>query len=250
MTTDNNTTLQHGDALALMKQIPSESIDSIITDPPYGLFDEDWDRPVKLTWIYEAARLLKPSGAFYCFWSCMKIPELQQFVEGCLKLRNIIVWHYANSWRKRSDDQYSTTWEAVFYAVKDKGKPFKREEFSKAAQDVQIIAIPQSNFLGSKEKKHPFQKPVELLEIFVRNSTNEGQVVLDPFMGSGATGIAALRNDRKFIGIEKDKDFFELAKKRIENYTTLELWARQGILPFAETTGTESSAEKKDDASV
>jgi site-specific DNA-methyltransferase (adenine-specific) len=74
------------------------------------------------------------------------------------------------------------------------------------------------NIDNPRNKVHPTEKPIELMEIFINNSSNEGEIVLDPFMGGGSTGIAAIRNGRKFIGIEIDEEYFKIAEKRINDH--------------------------------
>ena len=75
-----------------------------------------------------------------------------------------------------------------------------------------ILRVP--NIIGNK--KHPSEKPVELLQIMIRNSTNEGDTVIDPFMGSGSTGVACLNTNRKFLGVELDENYFQIAEARIK----------------------------------
>lgn len=94
---------------------------------------------------------------------------------------------------------------------------FLRKEKAKTINNAGSKTVHEfDNIIGNKS--HPTEKPIELMELYITNSSNIGDVVLDPFMGAGSTGLAALKNDRKFIGFEIDKKYYDIAEKRLEEY--------------------------------
>lgn len=246
----NNIKLWHGDCLELMKGIPDGSIDMILCDLPYGVLNRNnknakWDSVIPFCPLWEQyERIIKANGAILLFSSGMFTAELMQ--------SNKKLWKYNLVWNKVAKTGFLNAKRmplrqhediCVFYKklpvynpqmIKcephkrnhTKGnmlKPQKNSCYGKFVETPTIITdekYPTSIVTVSKEHCngsffHPTQKPVTLLEYLVKTYTNEGDTVLDNCMGSGSTGVACVNTNRKFIGIELDKEYFEIAKKRI-----------------------------------
>ena len=212
--------LLRGDCLELMKLIPDGSVDAIITDPPYGMNFRSNRRVVKdkfdkidnddnLDWlgvfVDECFRVMKPDTAIYCFCSWHKIDVFKIEIERLFKLKNIIVWVKNNHGSGDLKASYAPKHEFVIYA--HKGRSLFRE---KRLPDV--MSYPK---ISSSKLRHPTEKNTDMLEVFIKNNSNNKGVILDPFMGSGSTGCAAVNTNRKFIGIERDDKYFDIADDRI-----------------------------------
>ena len=214
--------LFHGDCLDVMKNIPDEYVDLIVTDPPY-LMDYKSNRRVKMDkfdkikndinshdlisgYFSECHRIMKSNTAIYCFCSWHNVDFFKQEFEKHFKLKNIIVWNKNNHGTGDLKGSYAPKYEFILFG--HKGRTLLRE---KRIPDV--IDCPK---IPSKLLVHPTEKPIELLSIFIKQSSDEDDIVFDGFMGCASTGIASLNNNRKFIGIELDDKYFEFAKKRIE----------------------------------
>lgn len=207
--------LYNGDCLELMKKIPAGSVDMIATDPPYcvgvssnglksSFSDFNLMRPFFDQCFNEWQRLLKDGGHAYCCTDWRTYPFLYPIIIKYLGVKNLIVWDYG--WLK-TGNWYRYTYELIMFAVKGKGK----RAFGSGERDIWRIQC--VNF--TKTKFHPTEKPVELMEKMIANSTAAGDVVLDPFMGSGTTGVACVNTGRKFVGIEIDEGFYKIAQERI-----------------------------------
>ena len=212
--------LMRGDCLERMKEIPSGSVDMVLTDPPYGMDYQSNRRVVKnkfvkiendkcLDWvdtfIDESFRVMSKNSALYLFCSWHNIDYFKQAIERKFKLKNMVIWIKNNHGSGDLKGGYAPQHEIVFYAAK--GRVLNR---GKRTPDI-IYAdkIPSSKLI------HPTQKNVTMLEAFIKQHSDESMTVLDPYMGSGTTGVAAKNLNRKFIGIELDETYFNLAKDRI-----------------------------------
>ena len=204
------------DCLEGMKLLPDGSIDLIATDPPYcvgassngvksSFTDFNMLRPFWEQCIGEWRRVLKDGGHVYCCTDWRTYPFLYPLFVKYLCVRNLIVWDYA--WLK-AGYWYRASHELIIFATNGNGK----RAFSPSETDV--WRIPPVNF--TKTRLHNAQKPVELMARMITNSSREGDTVLDPFAGSGTTAVACVKLGRKFIGYELDEQFFEIARKRID----------------------------------
>ena len=173
-----------GDCLEVMKQIPDGSVDAIITDPPYGTTACKWDSVIPFDLMWEQLnRIIKPNGDIVLFGS--------EPFSSLLRVSNLGVEVYG----------------------KIKGlKDFEiiNESGLRNPRSVQYFRTAES-----EGKFHPTQKPVALMEYLIKTYTNPQETVLDFTMGSGSTGVAAVNTGRKFIGIEMDDRYFEIAEQRI-----------------------------------
>lgn len=208
-----------------MKSMGDNSIDMVLCDPPYlmnyrsnrrvvqdkfdfieGDKNSDDNYIVISEYIKECYRLLKDDSAFYMFCSWHHIEFFKSEVEKYFKLKNILVWEKNNHGSGDLQAGYAPKYEFILYANKGRCK------FRHGRHDD----ILNFNKVRSSDLSHPTEKPVNLCEFLIYNSTDEGATVLDGFMGSGTTGVACKHLNRKFIGCEIDKHYFDIAKNRIE----------------------------------
>lgn len=224
----NDIELWHGDCLELMKDIPDKSIDLIVTDPPYktitggdsngansirpkGMLQGNrklfkFQNQIKISeWLPELYRVAKNESHTYIFSNAINLKEMLIESEDVgFKLHNLLVWEKNNC---TPSQYYMKNCEYVLFLRKGKAKWINNIGYSKTVHAF-------NNIIGNKN--HPTEKPIDLLEFYINNSSNVNDIVLDPFMGSGSTGIACKNLNRKFIGIELDDTYFEIAKERIE----------------------------------
>ncbi len=220
--------LMKGDCIVRMKEIPDKSIDCVITDCPYkvvqggrtgtkahgGIFGEFNEGFKKGTifdensidfkdWLPDVYRVLKEKTHCYIMINGRNLKDLQTCAEQVgFTFQNLLVWDKGN---KTPNRYYMQQLEFILLLSK------------RPALDINDMGcgnlLSVKNIIGNK--LHPSEKPVQLIDIFVKNSTQPNQIVLDPFLGSGSTGISCLNNNVSFIGIEKDTKWFEPAKERI-----------------------------------
>ena len=245
--------LRKGDCLEIMKGIPDGSIDAIITDPPYGTTACKWDSVIDFDLMWEQLnRIIKPNGAIVLFGSepfssALRMSNIKNY-------KNDWVWHKSQPSGMSFKMQPMRTHENILiFGAKITFNPIKeiREGFtegskkrlasgkitySKKGNDIYnikkqegqtklndlrnpttVLKIGSVANKGKEKVKHPTQKPVALMEYLIKTYTNENETVLDFTMGSGSTGVAAQNLNRKFIGIEQDDKYFNIASERINN---------------------------------
>ena len=242
--------LFNGDCLEVMKSIPDASIDAIITDPPYGTTACKWDSVIPFDLMWEQLnRIIKSNGAIVLFGSepfssALRMSNIKNYKYDWKWIKQIPS-NYLNS-KKQPLRSYEDI--CVFYKKQsiynpiliDKPKSHIRKNsidikvknngvIGKVKENVKrnefrIIPLDKNypnnvlnfNIMAKNKRRHPSQKPVALVEYLINTYTNENETVLDFTMGSGTTGVACKNLNRNFIGIELDKNYFEIAKKRIE----------------------------------
>ena len=209
--------IKQGDCLELMPRLEAMSIDLIACDPPYCVgassngtkstfTDFNLMRPFFEELFNQWRRVLKVGGHVYCCTDWRTYPFLYPLMIKSLKVRNVVVWEHM---LMRPGNWYRGSYELIMFAINGEGK----RQFDGGERDVWQI---KNGAAASITKRlHPSQKPVELMSRMIKNSTQEGEVVLDCFMGSGTTAIAAMNLNRRFIGIEIEEKFFEIAEQRI-----------------------------------
>lgn len=203
------------------------SCDVLITDPPYGILDEEWEPEDLEAFTREWATRWAQCGAdlILVFWSQRYLLEGRRWLDSCLtgyQFQQILVWHYPNNKSPQSRQMFKQTWEPIlFYRRVGCERPIKvnAETWDGLTDfDCKVAAVPQTNFNGTEAKVHPAQKPVEVMRWLVAATTLPGELVCDPFCGSGTTGIAAVQLGRRFHGIETIKAYRDLAVGRIAEY--------------------------------
>lgn len=240
--------LLQGDCLELMKGIPNGSIDMILCDLPYGTTACKWDSILPFEPLWEQyERVIKDKGAI--------VLTASQPFTSALVMSNPDLFKYEWIWEKSKASNFMLARKQalkahesvlvfgkgslVYYPQKTDGKPYSGEKRAgKKGSNSEVYGgnVPNPTFRnGSKDGKrfprsvqyfktaetegktfHPTQKPVALFEYLIKTYTNEGEVVLDNCMGSGSAGVACKNLKRNFIGMELDEEYFNIAKKRIE----------------------------------
>ena len=225
-------TLYHGDALKILPTLPDESIDLVLTDPPYNILNtvqkiskttKKWDNfgeqeffNFSLTWIRESERILKDGGSLIFFWSERHLWLVKDLLDQTnLKLHKILIWNYPNVLKGFSNKRWINTFDFIFHVVKgNKPKTFHASFVKSENVDVFRFPKPQYNFKHD-HMYHPTQKPLDLIKILISNLTDEGDTVLDPFIGSGTTMVASKELNRNAIGIEKEAEYIKIIKDRL-----------------------------------
>lgn len=239
--------LLHGDALLLLKKIEPQSIDMIFADPPYFLSGDGitcsggkmvsvnkgkWDEKISIKekhqfnkkWIRACKNVLKDDGTIWISGTMHNIYSIGMALEEeGFKIINNITWKKLNPPPNISCRAFVHSTETVLWAKKDIAKAkhkFNYEVMKKLNNNKQMKDVWETSLTKPSEKKcgkHPTQKPIELLEKIILASTDENDLILDPFNGSGTTGIVANRLKRKYIGIEKEKEYLDITIKRKES---------------------------------
>lgn len=233
----DNMKLLQGDCLELMKELPDKSIDMILCDLPYGTTACKWDSVIPFESLWEQYnRIIKDNGAIVLFGSEPFSTELRH--------SNLKMYKYDWIWEKEQGANFMLckyqpykVHEIVSVFSKKthlykpqmtEGKPYVSGKGTSGEITRNVVKTQTKNkgtryprsiqrFNTDKSKSvHPTQKPVALLEYLIKTYTNEGEIVLDNCMGSGSTGVACVNTGRKFIGIELDENYFDIAKERIE----------------------------------
>lgn len=206
------------DCLEGMKRIPDNIVDLVVTDPPYCIgttsngqkgswTDNNLIRPFFDAYFQELERVCKEKCELYINTDWRTYPFLYPIMQKYFNVKNLIVWDY--EWIK-AGSHYRFSHEFIIYAIQGDVK----RKFSASERDVWRIR--PINFT-SKEKLHNAQKPLELVQKMIVNSSNENDVVLDTFMGSGTTAVACIETNRNYIGFEIDENYYRTALRRIEN---------------------------------
>lgn len=232
--------LKHGDCLEIMKQIPDNTVDLVLTDPPYGTTNCKWDNVIAFEPMWEQInRIVKQNGAV-CLFGCEPFSSY-------LRISNIRHFKYDWIWEKpqgtnplsakkqplnnievisvfyKKQPTYNPQFESgkKYHIIRDKSERISevyRHTFRKTEMINNGYRYPKRVLKYARQNgNHPTQKPTMLLEYLIRTYTNEGEVVLDFTMGSGSTGVACVNCGRRFIGVELDDKYFEIAKQRIND---------------------------------
>jgi len=216
-----------GDCLEVMKSMPDKSVDAVITDPPYGTNDGagkvirrgkndtdfsvlEWDKTLPLDYLKDVARIMKPDTWGAVFTDKVAISDLwKAFDEAGLSPRNTFYWVKTNKAPTPRANFKSCVETAVMFT---KGRTTIK--WNAGGNQPNYIEMP---FVSGKDAGlHPTQKPVKLMRHLIELFTSEGDTILDPFMGSGTTGVACVQTGRNFIGIEIDPTYFAIAERRIK----------------------------------
>jgi len=216
--------LINGDCLEEMKSLPDNSVDLVLTDPPYNIARDnnfktmgragidfgEWDKNADIfSYIGSCFRVLKNGGGFVVFNDWKNLGDIVKEAERVgFETKDMLRLEKTNPMPRNRDRRYITDYECAIWFVKPKAKwTFNRQD--KNYQRPKFNHPIQSGL-------HPTQKNVNLMEDLIKIHSNEWETILDPFMGSGSTGLACKNLNRNFIGIELDPNYFEIAKKRIQ----------------------------------
>jgi site-specific DNA-methyltransferase (adenine-specific) len=255
-----------GNSLEVMASLPERSVHMVFADPPYNLSNDGtsvhsgrrvlvnkgaWDRSRGVVedfsfhhaWIEQCRRVLHPdgtiwiSGTYHSIFACGHALQLQGW-----RMLNDIVWYKPNAAPNLGCRMFTASHETLLWASVSKRSrhtfhyaDMREAEFAgdimkKPGKQMRSVwSIPPPSSAEKVHGKHPTQKPEALLDRIIRASTNPGDVVLDPFAGSATTGVAALRLQRRFIGIEMNADYVErLALPRLTDVMTIKTGANHG----------------------
>lgn len=239
--------LIQGDSLKILKKLEPKSIDMIFADPPYFLSGDgitcnagkmvsvkkgDWDEKISIKekhkfnkkWIALCKEVLKDNGTIWISGTMHNVYSIGMALEEeGFKIINNITWKKLNPPPNISCRAFTHSTETVLWAKKDIKKAkhkFNYDVMKEMNEGKQMKDVWETSLTKPNEKKcgkHPTQKPMALLEKIILSSTDEGDTILDPFNGSGTTGIVANMLNRKYIGIEKEQEYLELTVRRKES---------------------------------
>lgn len=216
-------TVIHGDSLTVLRQMEPESVDAIITDPPYGIGYQSNYRKVEVMgkiandnapfiwFLYDAFRVLKSGASGRGTLVCFTRWDVQQVFIDAIQLagftvKSEIIWDKVTHGMGDLKAQFAPTHENIIFAVKGKFSfPGHRPK--------DLITFKK---LNGSQMVHPTEKPVGLMADLITAVTKPGDVILDPFAGSGSTLVAAKKTGRRFVGIELDDGYFEKAQRRVK----------------------------------
>ena len=250
-----NVTLYLGNCIEILKNIKKDSIDMIFADPPYALSNNGitcqngkmvsvnkgiWDKSngtkddfkFHNDWIKACKRVLKPNGTiwitgtYHSIYSCGFALQKNGF-----KILNDITWYKPNAAPNLSCKYFTASHETILWAIKDskekhtfnyqimKNGSWHEKDIIKnnGKQMRSVWSISTPSKLEKLFGKHPTQKPLQLLKRIILSSTNENDLILDPFTGSSTTGVIAKKYNRKFLGIDLSREYLNISIKRIEN---------------------------------
>ncbi|WP_395515434.1 site-specific DNA-methyltransferase [Pseudorhizobium flavum] len=250
-------TIIKGDCVAALEALPDHSVDAIFADPPYNLqlggtlhrpdqslvdaVDDDWDQFASFqaydaftrAWLLACRRVLKPNGTIWVIGSYHNIFRVGTMLQDLnFWLLNDIVWRKTNPMPNFKGRRFQNAHETMIWASRDpkaKSYTFNYDALKASNDDVQMrsdwlfpICSGGERLKGEDGKKvHPTQKPEALLARVIMASTKPGDVILDPFFGTGTTGAVAKRLGRNFVGIEREQDYIEAASARIASVEPL-----------------------------
>ncbi len=238
-----------GDCIEVLKSLPDESIDLIFADPPYNLqlkkelfrpdnskvnaVNDDWDKFSSFRkydfftecWLNECKRLLKPNGTIWVIGSYHNIFRVGKTLQDLgFWILNDVIWRKSNPMPNFKGTRFTNAHETLIWASKKESSKytFNYNAMKSLNGDIQMrsdwsipICSGKERLRLNGEKVHSTQKPETLLSRIILSSTNPGELVLDPFLGSGTTASVAKRYNRNWIGIEKERKYIEQAKNRI-----------------------------------
>ena len=222
--------LYTGDCLVVIDKLIEEGVkvDCILTDPPYmiarknnfhtmgrkGIDFGEWDKDVDLfSWLDRIPKLLSKNGSVVIFNDWKNLGDIARYCESLgLEIKDLLRWEKTTPMPRNRDRRYITDYECAIWLVNKKSKwVFNRldEKYQRPKFEYPVVS-------GNEKTIHTTQKPVKLMEEIIRVHTKKDNTILDCFMGSGSCGVACMNTNRKFIGIELDNNYFDIASKRIE----------------------------------
>jgi modification methylase len=248
----NGSQILVGDCVAAMAKLPGESVDLVFADPPYNLqlqgdlkrpddsrvdaVDDDWDKFSSFSayddftraWLLACRRVMKPSATLWVIGSYHNIFRVGAILQDLgFWILNDVVWRKSNPMPNFRGRRFTNAHETLIWAAREpggKGYTFNYEALKAGNEDIQVrsdwtipLCTGEERIKDSNGKKlHPTQKPEALLARVILSASRPDDLVLDPFCGSGTTGAVAKRLGRRFVGLERDKNYAAAAEKRIK----------------------------------
>jgi site-specific DNA-methyltransferase (adenine-specific) len=189
--------LMHGDCLDVLPTLEAGSVDAVVTDPPYGTKNLPWDHSIDARLVAECLRISRGYCAFY--YSNTRLWHLLGIIHNLGRDAWVVPWHKPNA--MGFERKFAPQWVPVVVAY-HKGCGFWGQDHIRAA------IVPQ-------KIDHPTPKQIDVTAWLIERASAEGGTVLDPFMGSGTTGVACVNTGRAFIGIEREAPYYAIAERRI-----------------------------------
>ena len=249
-------TILLGDSLKIMKAIPSKSVDLIFADPPYNLqlkdtlyrpdqttveaVTQDWDKfntykeydNFTEQWLKESKRILKKGGALWVIGSYHNILRVGTSIQNHgFWILNDIIWHKSNPMPNFKGTRFTNAHETLLWCTTSREAKYtfnyqNLKELNDGKQMrsdwyIPICSGKERLRENNNQRSHPTQKPEALMYRIILSSTNKDDIILDPFLGSGTTAVVSKKLQRNFIGIEQDKEYVSLAKKRLKQTKVL-----------------------------
>ena len=240
----NTSNLVNGDCLDILQKIDTSSVHLVLTDPPYNLGQfmhnrntnlkkmrenqfayAGWDNLSYDDWLKEmdnffneSSRILIKGGTLLVFMSIIKVESLIILAEKYgFYYKTTGIWHKTNPMPRNMNLHFVNSTEAWVYFTKNKNTGTFNNNGKLVHDFFETSLTTQSE---KKYGKHPTQKPIKLMDRLVELLSNEGDIVVDPFMGSGTTGVSCKKLNRNFIGVEQNKEYVEIAKLRIKEVSS------------------------------
>jgi len=208
----------NADCMDILKQLPDKCIDLLLTDVPYGMNFQSNYRQIKYNkiqnddnlnwlpeWCKQISRVVKDNAHLYIFCSWHNVDIFKQEIEKYIKVKNILIWAKNNTGMGDLFNDYAPQYEMIIYCNPN-NKPLNY------GRDSNILRFNRTN-----NENHPTEKPIDLMTYLISKSSVEGDLVLDTFAGSCPVAIASHNLKRRFICIEKDKDYYDASVERLKN---------------------------------
>lgn len=219
--------IYNGDCLEIMRTWPDACVDLVVTDPPYGVSyvtnhraandplrqrdiandTGDW-LPFARSWFSEVCRLLKPNSHFYSFGSFVTAPQMQPLIGSELTFKNALVWDKLNWTVGDLEGDFGRQYELIYFAQKGRRLLGGQKRYGN---------ILRASRGSGTEYEHPTQKPEEIIAKLIECSSNAGDLVLDPFLGSGTTALVSEKMNRRWIGCEIDPRYVAVGQRRLDD---------------------------------
>lgn len=228
-----------------LQSIPDNSVDMVLTDPPFGTTQNKWDSVVDMNLFWkEIKRVTKENSAILLFSQMpftatvvMSNPKMFRY-EWIVEKNNPTGFLNARRMPLKAHENVLVFYNKLpaYHPQMTHGKPYTRGQSGHSSNYNYFEHEAKKSYSGERFPRdvlkvqwrtsfsrtyHPTQKPVSLCEYFIKTYSNKGDIILDPFIGSGTTAVAAINTERKYIGFEKDDKYFEVAKNRLEKLTNI-----------------------------
>ena len=231
-----------GDCLSVLPLIPDGAVDAVITDPPYNVDKADWDSIDLAPVLYQVGRVMKAGASIYIFSSLRHLKDLLNIVSPLFEQLNLCIWLFPNGMNRQIDNwqicydpvyfgkktgqhKFNTddvrfaytagTQERIKNPVVKGGKEWKPHADGRKPENVLVVPCLNHGAGAGERTEHPTQKPIDLMKMYVSASSDPNDLILDPFLGSGTTAVAAKQLGRQFIGIEIEEKYCKIAVDRL-----------------------------------